>query len=240
MSATRKRYTPEYRRECARLVIESQRTIVDVARELGIGEQLLGRWVAKERALMDDPPPAIDADERAELERLRAEVAQLKIHREFLKKSRGLLRLGELDHAEAFELIATETKKADAEITVVRGCEMLEVSRAGFYAWCRRRNAGPGPRAARRAEMATEVARVHAESDRVYGAPRITAELREHGHTISRKTVAKLMSEPHIFGSSGSGRAPISAASISGNSPLNSGCPPERERSSPRSTLTIV
>jgi transposase len=40
--------------------------------EIGVGEQLLGRWVAIERARMDDPPPAVDVNERAELERLRA------------------------------------------------------------------------------------------------------------------------------------------------------------------------
>ena len=33
------------------------------------------------------PPPAIDADERAELERLRREVAELRMDREFLKKA---------------------------------------------------------------------------------------------------------------------------------------------------------
>ena len=42
-----------------------------------------------------EPPQALDADERAELERLRREVAELRMDREFLKKaleppSRGL------------------------------------------------------------------------------------------------------------------------------------------------------
>lgn len=70
--ATRKSYTPHYRREAARLVIDTDRMIAEVAREIGVGEQLLGRWLAAERARMEDPPPALDADERAELERLRA------------------------------------------------------------------------------------------------------------------------------------------------------------------------
>lgn len=54
MGARRKSYTPKYRREAARLVIDTGRTIAEVARELGVGEQLLGRWVAAERARMDD------------------------------------------------------------------------------------------------------------------------------------------------------------------------------------------
>ena len=52
-----------------------------------VGEALLGRWVAQERARDDDPPPALDVDERAELERLRVENAELRMDREFLKKA---------------------------------------------------------------------------------------------------------------------------------------------------------
>ena len=46
----RRKYTPEYRVEAARLVIETDRAIAEVARELGVGAQLLGRWVHAERA----------------------------------------------------------------------------------------------------------------------------------------------------------------------------------------------
>jgi transposase len=87
MGAQRKRYTASYRREAAHLVIDTGRTIAEVAREIGVGEQLLGRWVAVERSRMDDPPAAVDVDERAELVRLRREVAELRMDREFLKKA---------------------------------------------------------------------------------------------------------------------------------------------------------
>ena len=56
MGAKRKSYTPKYRQEAAHLVIDTGRTIVEVAREIGVGEQLLGRWVAIERSRIDDPP----------------------------------------------------------------------------------------------------------------------------------------------------------------------------------------
>ena len=84
-SKKRRSYTPAYRREAARLVIDTGRPIAHVAREIGVGEQLLGRWVALARARDDSPPPALDLDERAELERLRTEVADLRMDREFLK-----------------------------------------------------------------------------------------------------------------------------------------------------------
>jgi transposase len=83
----RKNYTPEYRRDAAHLVIDTGRPIATVAREIGVGEQLLGRWVAIERSRLDDPPGALDVNERAELERLRVEVSELRMDREFLKKA---------------------------------------------------------------------------------------------------------------------------------------------------------
>lgn len=87
MGAKRKSYTPKYRQDAAHLVIDTGRTIVEVAGEIGVAQQLLGKWVAIERSRMDDPPEAVDADERAELLRLRREVAELRMDREFLKKA---------------------------------------------------------------------------------------------------------------------------------------------------------
>ncbi|MEU4392040.1 transposase [Kribbella sp. NPDC023855] len=95
-----RKYTPEFRREAARLVIESDRPIAQVAREIGVGPQLLSRWVLLDKAGQLEPggasPPTVpagesggglDEGERAELERLRRENAQLKMDREFLKKA---------------------------------------------------------------------------------------------------------------------------------------------------------
>ncbi len=87
-SKKRKTYTPEYRREAAHLVIDTGRTIVAVAGEIGVGAQLLGRWVQHERDRAGggaDGP--LEADERAELERLRREVAELRMDNEFLGKA---------------------------------------------------------------------------------------------------------------------------------------------------------
>lgn len=89
MSGKRKRYTPEFREQAARLVIETGRPVAHVAAEIGVGEQLLGRWVrlAREASGADDNGAVLDADERAELERLRKENAELRLDRQFLKKA---------------------------------------------------------------------------------------------------------------------------------------------------------
>ncbi|ORV44098.1 transposase [Mycolicibacter engbaekii] len=89
MSGKRKKYTPEFREQAARLVIETGRPIAHVAAEIGVGEQLLGRWVrvAREAAGAGDNGAVLDSDERAELERLRKENAELPLDRQFLKKA---------------------------------------------------------------------------------------------------------------------------------------------------------
>jgi transposase-like protein len=50
MARTRRSFTPDYRVEAAHRVIDTDRTIAQVARDIGVGEQLLGRWVRDERA----------------------------------------------------------------------------------------------------------------------------------------------------------------------------------------------
>ncbi len=56
--------------------------------EIGVGEQLLGRWVAAAKARSaTDNPEVLDDDERAELQRLRKENAELRLDRAFLKKA---------------------------------------------------------------------------------------------------------------------------------------------------------
>ena len=84
MSGKRRKYTPEFRERAARLVIETGRPVAHVAAEIGIGEQVLGRWVRLQRqaAAAGDTGPVLDADERAELERLRRENAELRLDRD--------------------------------------------------------------------------------------------------------------------------------------------------------------
>ena len=49
MPRPKRSFSPEFWREAAKLVIDESRPIVDVARELGIGEGTLGSWVARYR-----------------------------------------------------------------------------------------------------------------------------------------------------------------------------------------------
>ena len=70
-------------------------------------------------------------------------------------------------------------------------CEVLEVSRSGFYAWQSRPES---ERSKRHRELITEMRRIHADRDmKSYGSPRVHRELVSRGKSCSRNTVAKLM-----------------------------------------------
>jgi transposase len=84
MARTRREFTPEYKDEALKLVINTGRA---VARELGINQASPGRVVAAFRARQDPGQATITESERAELQRLRKEKPDSKLDRAFLKKA---------------------------------------------------------------------------------------------------------------------------------------------------------
>ena len=58
MAGKYRKFSPEFREEAARMVVETSRPIADVARELGINETSLGNWVRayRQRHAGDEPP----------------------------------------------------------------------------------------------------------------------------------------------------------------------------------------
>jgi transposase InsO family protein len=74
-------------------------------------------------------------------------------------------------------------------------CQILEVSRSGYYAWRDRR---ASPQAQRRAQLVERIRRVHEQSRGTYGSPRVTAELKEDGVDVCENTVARYMRESGV------------------------------------------
>lgn len=91
-----------------------------------------------------------------------------------------------------------EAKKAG--FTITRMTRLLEVSRSGFYKWRATMAAGPSLAQQRRDLIDAEVRGFHDASDRVYGSPRILADLRDDGEIVSRKTVAASMRRQQLAG----------------------------------------
>lgn len=83
------KYAPEFRREAVELVRSSDRSVVEVARSLGITDSTLHNWLKVDRdarARAADPE-GLSESEREELARLRRENIDLKVDREILRKA---------------------------------------------------------------------------------------------------------------------------------------------------------
>lgn len=94
-----------------------------------------------------------------------------------------------------FQLVDAE--KANYPVEVL--CDVLGISRSGYYAWKKRE---PSNRANKRARLAAAIAASHKKSKRRYGSPRIHRDLRAKGLRVSRKTIERVMREDGIVGRS--------------------------------------
>lgn len=74
-------------------------------------------------------------------------------------------------------------------------CTVLKVSRSGYYAW---RNRRPSRRRIDNQELLGHIRRVHAQSRKLYGSPRITVELQAKGFRCGKNRVARIMKDHGI------------------------------------------
>ena len=86
MPEKRKKYDREFSEGAVRIVEETNKPITQVARDLGVNEGTLGDWVQRARAAREGHGE-LSKDDYEELKRLRAEVAELRMERDVLKRS---------------------------------------------------------------------------------------------------------------------------------------------------------
>ena len=87
MAGKYRKFSPEFREEAARMVVETSRAIADVARELGINETSLGNWVRAYREQHAEQEPPLQVSERARLRELERLNRELEMENAFLKKA---------------------------------------------------------------------------------------------------------------------------------------------------------
>ena len=87
MRERRRKFSPEFKDEAVKMVIESSRAIAEVAREIQVNEGTLGNWVNKYRVEHADEEPPLSMSERARLRELERENRELKMKAEFLGKA---------------------------------------------------------------------------------------------------------------------------------------------------------
>jgi putative transposase len=180
-SAMPRPYPPEVRRRALDLV-ESGRTVRDVAASLGIAEWCLHRW--RHRDLIDCGLKAgTTAAESAELAAARQRIRDLEEEVKILRKAAAAVEAVVLPK-ERYRLVAE--LRGDG-VRIGRCCHALGVSRSGYYDWAAR---APSSRAIRHVWLTDLIGTIHQASRGTYGAPRVHAELAYgQGVTVGRNTV---------------------------------------------------
>lgn len=86
----RRKYSAEFKAEAVKLASQAGVSVSAVARDLGVHESILRRWM--QESSFTDKPKSIHTDTDSltqELSRLRKENAQLKMERDIIKKALG-------------------------------------------------------------------------------------------------------------------------------------------------------
>ncbi len=188
MPEQRKKFSPEFRDEAIKMVIESSQPIAKIARELNIKEGTLGNWVNTYRREHAGEEPPLTISERARLRELEKEVRELRMKAEFLGKAAGgLLRPG-ISVTEKFEFIDGEK----GNYPLVCMFNWMGVSKSGYYEWHGRPDSVT---ARRRAGLKELIQQVFDEFDETYGYRRIHAELNRRGVPCGPELIRALVRE---------------------------------------------
>lgn len=91
MTKTRRSFTDEFKREAVKLVKQPGAKVTQIARDLGIEQSVLRRWVDQERGGVLDMRPSrpIRSEAAGEVERLQRELRRVTMERDILKKALG-------------------------------------------------------------------------------------------------------------------------------------------------------
>src|SRR5262249_36068786 len=196
MSQGRRHFTDEFKREAVALLVSSGRPLSGIASELGISPSMLRNWRngsgGRDAGVGAAPDTGVGPASRsgpgggdfpaASRERSASDGA-----RHFKNGCGQLLGTAEM----RFRLI--EDHQGVWSVRVM--CDALSVSPSGYYAW---RSRPDSPRKIASRDLLADIRRVHAQHQERYGAPRIHAELRAAGQTVSRKRVERVMRQHGI------------------------------------------
>src|SRR5437764_6898975 len=183
MQKVQKTYPQEFKREAVRLAQSSGKPIAQVARELGISDSSIHQWRKElaEHGSEAFPGSGHQTALEEENRRLKRELERTR----HTKKNRVHLLARP---AVRYQVV----KEYREEYPVSMLCDTLGVSLSGYYAW---RNRPLSQHQREDTQLAEHIHAVYHACRQVYGSPRIHAELRDQGITVSRKRVARLMRE---------------------------------------------
>ncbi|MCL6625068.1 MAG: IS3 family transposase [Alicyclobacillus shizuokensis] len=180
-------YDKDFKTHVVRMVLEEGKSATQVARELDIPVKTVYGWIAKYKENPEHPFVG-SGHLRPEDQRIRdmeRELRELREENAIFKKSHSVL-------CERPEVKYRFIHEHRFEFRVQKMCDVLGVSRSGYYTWLRRPVSG---RAKRRRQLTRRIYQIFVRTRRLYGSPKITQLLRREGVRVGQKTVARIMRE---------------------------------------------
>jgi transposase len=175
-----RKYSEELRERAIRLYFESGRPIAHVAKDLGIGKEVLRRWVRQAEADRGLRPEQLTTSEREELNRLRKENVEL--------MRANATRPGEGD------------RLCGGAARCLRGrADLPRAGRAGQHP-LRAQVPEAVPRELADRELLVEIEQARGGRRSVYGARKTWKELRRRGLDVGRDQVARVIRQHGIEG----------------------------------------
>ncbi|HEC6737681.1 TPA: IS3 family transposase [Salmonella enterica subsp. enterica serovar Thompson] len=177
------KFTPEFKEEAVRQITERGYSITEVSDRLGVSTHSLYKWL---RAIKPDNSEQHARDlleAKSEILKLRAQLKRIEEERDILKKGRAVLCKG----ARLKYCFINEHRTVWGVMTI---CRVLNVARAGFYAWLH------NPVSARDKDnqrLLMLIRDSYSLSGGVYGYRRVHGDLNEIGETCGKNRVGRIM-----------------------------------------------
>ncbi|WP_221765986.1 MULTISPECIES: IS3 family transposase [Enterobacter] len=182
------RFTPEFKEEAVRQITERGYSVAEVSDRLGVSAHSLYKWL---RAIKPDNSEQHARDlleAKSEILKLRAQLKRTEEERDILKKGRAVLCKG----ARLKYRFINEHRTVWGVMTM---CRVLNVARAGFYAWLH------NPVSVRDKDnqrLLMLIRDSYSLSGGVYGYRRVHGDLNEIGETCGKNRVGRIMQQNRI------------------------------------------
>ncbi|WP_320731336.1 IS3 family transposase [Enterobacter sp. 148H3] len=181
-------FTPEFKEDAVRQITERGYSVAEVSDRLGVSAHSLYKWL---RAIKPDNSEQHARDlleAKSEILKLRAQLKRTEEERDILKKGRAVLCKG----ARLKYRFINEHRTVWGVMTM---CRVLNVARAGFYAWLH------NPVSARDKDnqrLLMLIRDSYSLSGGVYGYRRVHGDLNEIGETCGKNRVGRIMQQNRI------------------------------------------
>lgn len=185
-------HPPEFWHKAVELARERAKPIAQIAKDLGISESGLCRWM-DQADIEDGTKEGLTRAEHAELVELRRKLRTAEIEVEILKRAAAYFAK---ENVSKMSYTFIVDRGGDPPVRAV--CKTMAVSISAYYAW---RAAPVSARDLVDAYLTDQIVDIHRQSRRSYGSPRVHAELRL-GEDVccSRKRVERLMRQARVVG----------------------------------------